>query len=287
MSVSTTGLNTYLNNISRFPILTKEAQLLHCQRIHRWINWPEGREKAPGPVSRAGKRSMDTMVATNARLVVSVAKKYQGRGLDLADLIQEGNLGLIRGLELYDPTRGYALTTYAYWWVKQSITRACINQGRTIRLPIHVQDLLSRAAQITGQHLARHGTTPTREELAAKMNVTVERIDEVLKHSGVTQVLSYDVRLDSGDDSLLYYIPADTDEPLEAVAESVNHEQMRTAIAALQPRARHIVEARTFRQQPYNEIAQELGLSVGQVRHLYSNAVNQLKVYFAVRRMRR
>ena len=116
--MSESEVQSYLRDIGRHPVLSKEAQLHHCYAIHKWVKWPEGRSKAPRGIARAGRRSMDIMVTTNLRLVVSVAKKFQHHDLDLMDLIQEGNIGLIRGLELFDPTRGYQVSTYCYWWIR-------------------------------------------------------------------------------------------------------------------------------------------------------------------------
>ena len=138
-------MTSYLGEIGRIPILTKELQLIHCRRIRVWLDWPEGRDKAPRKVQRQGKRSLELMTTSNLRLVVSIAKKFTHRGLDLLDLVQEGNLGLIRGLEMFDPTRGYAVSTYVYWWIRQSITRALQLTSRTIRLPCQVVDCYNKA----------------------------------------------------------------------------------------------------------------------------------------------
>ena len=135
--MSSSEFSQYLTDIGRFPVLSRESQLRHCQNIHRWVNWEGGRDAAPKNVHRSGSRSLETMVRTNLRLVVSIAKKYTGKGVDLQDLIQEGNIGLIRGLEMFDPTRGYQVSTYCYWWVRQGITRAIHSYARTIRMPIN------------------------------------------------------------------------------------------------------------------------------------------------------
>ncbi|MEB3296358.1 MAG: sigma-70 family RNA polymerase sigma factor, partial [Cyanobacteriota bacterium] len=183
----------YLTEIGRLPVLTKEAQLLHCRRINEWCTWPEGREKAPTRVIRNGKRSMDLMVRTNLRLVVSIAKKYQHRGLDLTDLIQEGNLGLIRGLELFDPSRGYAVTTYAYWWIRQAITRAIHTHARAIRLPINTHELITRIQRFTNQFTAAEGRAPSYPEIAEAVETSPERVAQVLQTHTTTVCCSLDV----------------------------------------------------------------------------------------------
>ena len=139
--MSSSEFSQYLTDIGRFPVLSRESQLRHCQAIHRWVHWEGGRECAPKGATM-GARSLDTMVKTNLRLVVSIAKKYQSKGVALEDLIQEGNIGLIRGLELFDPSRGYQVSTYCYWWVRQGVTRAIHSYARTIRMPINSHELL-------------------------------------------------------------------------------------------------------------------------------------------------
>ena len=133
--MSSSELSQYLTDIGRFPVLSRESQLRHCQAIHRWVHHEGGRAAAPRNIQRVGARSLETMVKTNLRLVVSIAKKYTNKGVALEDLIQEGNIGLIRGLELFDPARGYQVSTYCYWWVRQGVTRAIHSYARTRSVP--------------------------------------------------------------------------------------------------------------------------------------------------------
>ena len=209
------ALNTYLAQVGRYPVLTKEAQLLHCRRIHTWQNHPGGRDSAPPRIARAGRRAMEIMARTNLRLVVSVAKKYQNRGLDLCDLIQEGNLGLIRGLELYDPTRGYAFSTYAYWWIRQAVTRAIYTHGRPIRMPINSHEVLAKLRKASSHFRAEHGTTPTVPQLSELTGLTPERIESVTQTYNVTQCLSLNKTAADGPESseLLDLIPTAADFP--------------------------------------------------------------------------
>jgi RNA polymerase sigma factor (sigma-70 family) len=187
---SPTTLNTYLHSVGRHPVLTKEAQLLHCRRIYEWQNWPGGRDCSPSRVARAGQRAMDIMIRTNLRLVISVAKKYQNRGLDLCDLIQEGNLGLIRGLELYDPTRGYALSTYAYWWIRQAVSRSIYIHGRSIRIPINNHEVLAKLRKAIAQYRAENGKQPSIEQLSDITGIATSRINIVSENYAITQCLS-------------------------------------------------------------------------------------------------
>lgn len=221
------ALNTYFAAVGRYPVLTREAQLLHCRNIHTWYNWPDGRDNAPRRITRAGHRSVDLMVNTNLRLVINVAKKYQNRGLELCDLIQEGNFGLIRGLELYDPARGYAFSTYAYWWIRQSVSRAICNYGRTIRIPINSHEVLAKVRKAGSTFRAEHGTAPSLAQLSELTGLTPERIESVTQTFAVTQCLSLNKATVDGPErsELLDLIPSPADHP--------SHEDLPPALSEI------------------------------------------------------
>lgn len=221
------ALTTYLSAISRYPVLTKEAQLLHCRNIHTWHNYPGGRDTAPHRITRAGRRSMEVMVRTNLRLVVNVAKNYQSRGLEFCDLIQEGNFGLIRGLELYDPSRGYAFSTYAYWWIRQAVSRAIYTYGRTIRVPINNYEVLAKIRRAGSTFRSQHGTNPTVDQLSEITGLTPERLDFVTQTFAVTQCLSLNkpATEEAESSELLDLIPSPADLP--------SHEDLSPALAEI------------------------------------------------------
>lgn len=183
-----------MQEVGRHPILCEEAQLLHCRRIHEWMHphaYPE-QTASPRMIERRGRHSMKAMVNTNLRMVVSIAKRFQHKGLEFSDLIQEGNIGLVRGLELYDPARGYRISTYAYWWIRQGITRALHNQGRTIRLPIGHYETLNKVQRYSQEMESRTGRRPTLDELATFAKISPERMLLICQVQSMTETTSLD-----------------------------------------------------------------------------------------------
>ncbi|MGA0706330.1 MAG: sigma-70 family RNA polymerase sigma factor, partial [Steroidobacteraceae bacterium] len=258
-------LTQYLNEVGRLPVLTREAQLRHCRRIHTWVNWPGGREHSPENVSRAGRRSMDVMVATNTRLVVSIARKYVGRGLDMLDLIQEGNLGLIRGLELYDPTRGYALSTYVYWWIRQSITRAIHVQARTIRIPINAHETLNRVQKFSVVFLNAHGRLPTTPEIAEGLQLALDRVHQLLEMTAITQCSSLDAPSTEEGNTILALIPNQQEtashNPETALLQGVDRDLLELAMNGLNGLERQVIEDNCLGDRSLRDIGEEVGLS--------------------------
>ena len=279
--MSNTELRDYLTDVGRFPVLSKEAQLRHCQRIHAWIHHEAGRDGAPAGVRRAGSRSMEVMIRTNLRLVVSIAKRYQNRGLDLLDLIQEGNLGLIRGLELFDPTRGYALSTYAYWWIRQAITRAIHSYARLIRIPINTHEILARAQRFTSEYTALHGRPPSFTEIADHCATTPERISAMLDLQAATTCRSLDVLCTEDGNALLELIAADTTlttgSPEEALRQDDTREVITAALKRLPEVEAQILHGVFFENRTLREIAEELGFSRSRAGQVQRTALNRLR----------
>jgi RNA polymerase primary sigma factor len=284
---STPELTYYLNEIGRLPVLTKEAQLRHCRRIHAWVHWPAGRAQAPERVARAGRRSLDTMTRTNLRLVVSIARKYTGRGLELPDLIQEGSLGLIRGLELYDPTRGYAVSTYAYWWVRQAITRAIHTHARLIRLPINTHETLARIRRFSATFQHAHGRAPTLPEIAEALEYSPERIRQVLTASEVTDCVSLDAPASESGDSIVSLVSNPDDNPSNtpelALARLTDTEMLMEALGLLPEDEARILQALCFEGRTLHEVSTELEINRAKVQQLRNRALNRLRLFFASR----
>jgi RNA polymerase primary sigma factor len=275
--MSQSEIHAYLAEVGRYPVLSKEAQLRHCRRIHAWMQ--AGRDTAPPKLSRAGRRSLEVMTATNLRLVVSIAKRYQGRGMDMADLIQEGNLGLIRGLELFDPTRGYAVSTYVYWWVRQGITRALHTHSRTIRLPINTYEVLTKLQRFIGDYLVRNGRHPTISEIAEHMRIPPERATAILEADIQTACASLDTLCPEGSGTLLDLIPSTSpaDDPEHHLLTESDHEAIHTGLGQLQDVERHVITSTYFKDRTLRELGEELGISRARAGQIQQAGIRKLK----------
>ena len=185
-------ISWYLSNIGRVPLLTPAEEIELGNQVQKMMILTEDgqlneKTKDFTPQQRRtikiGRRSKERMMKANLRLVVSVAKKYQGKGLELLDLVQEGSLGLERAVEKFDPTRGYKFSTYAFWWIRQSMTRAIACQSRTIRLPVHLSERLATIRKVSRELAHKLGAMPSRIEIAEAMEIDVEELDSVLRQA--------------------------------------------------------------------------------------------------------
>jgi RNA polymerase sigma factor (sigma-70 family) len=283
--MSQSEIHDYLTQVGRHPVLSKEAQLRHCQRIYAWLHCEAGKDAAPLRLRRAGERSMEVMVRTNLRLVISIAKRYQNRGLDMADLIQEGNLGLIRGLELFDPTRGYAVSTYAYWWIRQAITRAIHTYARPIRLPINTFELLNRAQRVSHTFFTEFGRTPTISELAEELSVTEERMQQVIDHHATTLCHSLDMINSESDSPLITFVADESlPEAYEALEAAGNYEAVRLAMRkCLNETEAQILHAVFHENTTFRALSEELGITRSRVGQIHYAALNKVRVYLSHR----
>jgi len=279
-------INSYLSEIGRHPVLGREAQLRHCRRIHAWIHHEGGKTLAPAHVQRHGKRSMEVMIRTNLRLVVSIAKRYQNRGLDLSDLIQEGNLGLMRGLELYDPTRGYAVSTYVYWWIRQAINRAIHSYARVIRLPINTHELLTRIDRFTYEYSTLNGKPPSITEIAEYTGTTNERLHQVMMTNSLTSCTSLDVTNKDRGAAIVDLIASptsnDDSDPDDALTLEANREMLQRAIVHLAAKEAKVIQGVFFHNQSLKDLATELNVSRSRASQLRQSGLRKLRLILAM-----
>jgi RNA polymerase primary sigma factor len=246
---STDSISWYLSTIGREPLLTAAEEIELGNQVQTMMQLLEEERESYSEkeqkLIRVGKRSKERMMKANLRLVVSVAKKYQGKGLELLDLIQEGSLGLERAVEKFDPTRGYKFSTYAFWWIRQSMTRAIACQSRTIRLPVHLSERLSAVRKVSLDLAHKLGAIPSRREIAEAMNMPIDELDGLLRQSLTTSSLDAPVNGDEGR-SFLGDLIADSsnEEPLDRVERGIHQEQLGRWMSYLSDQERQVLNLR-------------------------------------------
>ena len=254
----------YLKEIGKVPLLTPEEELDLAKRMS------EGDEEA--------KRRM---TEANLRLVVSIAKRYVGRGMLFLDLIQEGNLGLIRAVEKFDYTKGYKFSTYATWWIRQAITRAIADQARTIRIPVHMVETINKTIRVSRQLLQELGHDPSAEEIAAEMDMPVEKVRDILKIA--QEPVSLETPIGEEEDSHLGdFIPdEDASEPSEAASFSLLREQLEEVLETLAPREKKVLELRfgivDGRTRTLEEVGKEFNVTRERIRQIEAKALRKLR----------
>jgi len=276
-----------LSTIGRVPLLTPAEEIElgnQVQAMMRLVedNRDEQYSDQDKRTIRLGRRSKERMMKANLRLVVSVAKKYQGKGLELLDLIQEGSLGLERAVEKFDPTRGYKFSTYAFWWIRQSMTRAIACQSRTIRLPVHLAERLSAVRKVSLDLAHKLGAMPSRKEIAEAMEMPIEELDSLLRQALTTSSLDAPVNGEEGR-SFLGDLIADQShaEPLEQVERSIHHEQLGRWLSHLTDQERQVLELRFGlegeERHTLAEIGRMLDVSRERVRQVELKALRKLR----------
>lgn len=254
----------YLKEIGRIPLLKREEEIMLAQK------------------TEAGdKRAKDKLTQSNLRLVVSIAKKYMGRGMSFLDLIQEGNKGLIRAVEKYDWTKGYKFSTYATWWIRQAITRAIADQARTIRIPVHMVETINKLIRTQRKLMQDLGREPTDEEVGNELELTEERVREILKISQKTT--SLETPIGDDEDSLLGDFIADEGQvsPYEATTKQLMLENVEEVLATLTDREAKVLKMRFglhgAKALTLEEVGREFGVTRERIRQIESKALRKLR----------
>ena len=282
-------LSLYLRDIGPKPLLKADEEIALAQAIERGREAAarlqqsnlssEGRDRLRAMVEE-GNRAHRRLVESNLRLVVSIARRYAGRGLALDDLIQEGNIGLSRAVDRFDWHRGFRFSTYATWWIRQAITRAIADQGRTIRLPVHIVEATSRVVAIAQRLVQELGRDPTPDEIARAAALSPEHVRQIYRSLPEPVSLATLV----GEESELGELLPDlsTAAPAEIVGENLLHEQIATLLDELEPREQIVIGKRfglsDGREYTLEEVGRELGVTRERVRQIEASALRKLRL---------
>jgi RNA polymerase primary sigma factor len=297
------SIRLYLQEIGRIRLLRadeeielarKIADLLELERIRENLmdrldrepkdaEWAEAVKMPLQQFQRRlylGRKAKEKMVQSNLRLVVSIAKKYMNRGLSFQDLIQEGSLGLIRAAEKFDHEKGYKFSTYATWWIRQAITRAIADQSRTIRLPVHLYETISRIKKTTKLLSQEMGRKPTEEEIATRMEMTIEKLRFIAKSAQLP--ISLETPIGKEEDSRLGdFIESDGETPEDQVAKSLLREDLESVLSTLSPRERDVLRLRygldDGRMKTLEEIGQIFNVTRERIRQIEAKALRKLR----------
>jgi RNA polymerase primary sigma factor len=267
------SLRLYLRSIGRVSLLTADQEVALAKRIER-----------------GDMAAKQRMIEANLRLVVSIAKSYLGRGLTFLDLIQEGSMGLIRAVEKFDYRRGYKFSTYATWWIRQAVTRAIADKGRTIRIPVHMVEKLNKVVHVERQLVQQLGREPTSEEIAAELETNVREVRDVLRMA--QQPVSLEKPIGEEEESELGDFVEDqtAESPFELASERLRRENLRRALAALPEREREVIEMRfgLTGERPYTleEVGKAFNVTRERIRQIENHTLKKLEALPEAQRLR-
>ena len=272
-SLSTDGITiddpvkVYLKEIGRVPLLTPEEEIDLALKI-----------QAGGP---DGEKAKQRLSEANLRLVVSIAKRYVGRGMQFLDLIQEGNLGLIKAVEKFDHTKGFKFSTYATWWIRQAITRAIADQARTIRIPVHMVETINKVKKVSSQLLHEYGHDPSAEEIAERLEMSVDKVREIMRVA--QEPVSLETPIGEEEDSHLGDFIPDDDAPVpaEAASQTLLKEQLADVLKTLTPREEKVLRLRfgleDGRPRTLEEVGKEFNVTRERIRQIEAKALRKLR----------
>jgi RNA polymerase primary sigma factor len=289
--LSSDPVRMYLKEIGRVPLLTAEGEVDLSKRIEAGLfaseklaagSWSgDATRRELEAIERDGQLANKKLVEANLRLVVSIAKRYVGRGMLFLDLIQEGNLGLIRAVEKFDYTRGFKFSTYATWWIRQAITRSIADQGRTIRIPVHMVEAINKLVRVRRQLLQSLGRDATSEEIGRALELSVDKVEELLKIS--QEPVSLSLPVGEEDDSSLGDFIEDSDAvvPIEAAAFILLQEQLDSVLHSLTEREKKVIQLRfgltDGHPRTLEDVGQEFGVTRERVRQIETKTLSKLR----------
>ena len=293
------SISLYLKEIGQVPLLTAEEEVKLAKkmesgrkarrRLARGEATDEDRERLEKLVEE-GKAAQEHLVKANSRLVVSVAKKYIGRGVPFLDLIQEGNIGLIRAVNKFDYRRGYKFSTYATWWIRQAVTRAIADQGRTIRVPVHMYEQINKLTRTSRKLVQELGREPTVEEIAEDLDVPLRKVERIMRVA--QRPLSLETPVGEEEDSYLgdFIEDEETVAPVDAASRSLLREELDETLASLTPREVRILQLRFGLLDGYSYTLEEVGRKFGvtreRIRQIEAQALGRLRHPSRSRRLR-
>jgi RNA polymerase primary sigma factor len=293
------SISLYLKEIGQVPLLTAEEEVRLAKRMERGRR---ARRRLPQEedtdtnrarlekLAEEGKAAQEHLVKANSRLVVSVAKKYIGRGVPFLDLIQEGNIGLIRAVNKFDYRRGYKFSTYATWWIRQAVTRAIADQGRTIRVPVHMYEQINKLTRTSRKLVQELGREPTIEEIAEELDISLRKVERIMRVA--QRPLSLETPVGEEEDSYLgdFIEDVETVAPVDAASRSLLREELDETLSSLTPREVRILQLRFGLVDGYSYTLEEVGRKFGvtreRIRQIEAHALGRLRHPSRSRRLR-